>query len=105
MERTFEATFKHFSKLVIDLHIQWQMFRDLHENIDHYPVFDATAPNFFIHLRSYLYDLIFLSISRFFDPPIQFGSKNLCLSHIISFPEVSSIYTELDSERARLEKL
>jgi hypothetical protein len=67
--RDLQATFKHFSRLVLDLHVQWQMFRDLHGKPDNYAVINATAPMFFVHLRAYLYDLLFISISRFFDPP------------------------------------
>jgi len=102
-DRSFTTTFKHFSRLVVDLHVQWQMLRDLHNNIDHYSVFNATAPNFFVHLRSYLYDVLFLSISRFFDPPKQFSNENLCLRHMISFNEVAEISNDLSEEIARLE--
>lgn len=103
--RNFETTFKHFSRLVIDLHIQWQMFRDLHSDINNYDILNSTAPTFFVHLRSYLYDLLFLSISRFFDLPKQLWNENLCLKHMISFEEVSEIKGTLSCEIERLEGL
>jgi hypothetical protein len=84
-----------FRQLVVDMNVQWQMYDDLFSDPQNYSTFDRTGPNFWVHLRSYLLDLLLLSIARFFDPPGTPNHENFSLSAVLDFPEVVSVRPEL----------
>ena len=94
--------FEPLRTLVRDLKVQWQMFDDLYSESKHYYLFQRTGPRFWMQLREYLLDVVFTSISRFFDPPRNRSQKNYSLAAVLEKPEVSSIRKDL---QARLDLL
>ena len=95
-DRDFQLSFISFHNLTLLLHMQWQMFRDLYFDLSNQEIFDKSAPIFFNHLNDHLLDLLFLSISRFFDPATQNGYRNVSIEHILSYKEISGISDTLE---------
>ena len=101
----FDEVFKRFSRVVVELHTQWQMFRDLYSKPQNVVLFNDAAPLFFAHLKEYLLDLLYLSISRLFDPIKSCGDENLSLIKLVEYPEVKAIRGRLDTECSRLKNI
>jgi len=91
----FDAVFSRLQNLVADLNIQAQMYDDLFSLPENALVFNEAAGNFFKHLRWFLQQLIFGSISRLLDPPETCGHENLSLRGILDYEQVDPIRNKL----------
>ena len=100
--RIDSPTLEKFRRLVVDLNVQWQMFEGLFSEPSNFIAFNRCGANFWVHLHSYLLDLLFLSISRFFDPAVQLRQQNLSLQVVADLPEARPIAGEL---RRRLDQM
>ncbi len=93
---------KEFMKLVTDMNLQWKMFDDIYGKDENYPVLNGVGTQFWNYLQDKMLDMLFLSISRFFDPVGGGANVNLSLKCIITLPEVADIQAELIKREVKM---
>lgn len=93
-----------FGDLVLELNLQRQMFKDLFGGSDHLDVFQEAGVNFWSNLQIYLLDLLFLSVSRFFDPALSCGRANLSIPAIIELSDVAAIRDNLKKRESEMRR-
>lgn len=92
-------------QLTVELNVQWQMFDELFSDPTNLVIYNRTGPQFWNHLRQYLLDLLFISISRFFDPPKSCGEENFSLETVLNFKEVAPIRGPLKAVKDEMQRV
>jgi hypothetical protein len=80
---------KALDDLAVDLNIKWRLHRELFQVENHYPLFAKSGAGAWSVLGDSVFDDIFMSAARLFDPAVSLGGKeNLSFELIIgSLPQ------------------
>lgn len=76
--------FKVVNDEVTWLHTIWELFNQLYwSGAENFEIMDATAPQFFVILRTMMFEEMILIVNRLTDPPITLGKANASLERLI----------------------